>query len=194
MSGLDWWHYGLFHLSVSLLAVGGAVTLVPDLYRYAVTQHSLLSAAQFKHALVLAQAAPGPNVLYIALVGWQVGINAAGPGASGWVAVGLGTLGLLAGLLGVLLPSSLLTLAIARWCNRHRGWLGIQAFRQGMAPIVVGVLLSGAWLLARADGHWAASGGLWVVSGVCTVLVWRTRLHLLWMLGAGALLGATGLI
>ena len=57
-----------------------------------------------------------------------------------------------------------------------------------------GVLVSGAWLLARADGHWAASGGLWVVSGVCTVLVWRTRLHLLWMLGAGALLGATGLI
>jgi hypothetical protein len=78
VSVLDWWHYGLFHLSVSLLAVGGAVTLVPDLYRYAVTEHSLLSAAQFKHALVLAQAAPGPNVLYVALVGWQVGVNAAG--------------------------------------------------------------------------------------------------------------------
>lgn len=94
MSGLDWWHYGLFHLSVSLLAVGGAVTLVPDLYRYAVTQQSLLSAAQFKHALVLAQAAPGPNVLYVALVGWQVGVNAAGSGASSWVAAWLGTLGI----------------------------------------------------------------------------------------------------
>ena len=194
MSVLDWWHYGLFHLSVSLLAVGGAVTLVPDLYRYAVTEHSLLSAAQFKHALVLAQAAPGPNVLYVALVGWQVGVNAAGPGASGWLAVGLGTLGLMVGLLGVLLPSSFLTLTIARWCNRHPNWTGIQAFRQGMAPIVVGVLLSGAWLLARADGHWAASGGLWLVSGVCTLLVWRTRLHLLWMLSAGALVGAAGLI
>lgn len=194
MSALDWWHYGLFHLSVSLLAVGGAVTLVPDLYRYAVTAHSLLSAAQFKHALVLAQAAPGPNVLYIALVGWQVGVNAVGPGASGWVAACLGALGLMVGLLGVLLPSSILTLAFARWCNRHGGWLGIQAFRQGMGPIVVGVLLSGAWLLARADGHWAASGGLWVVSGVCTVLVWRTRLHLLWMLSVGALVGAAGWI
>lgn len=194
MSGLDWWHYGLFHLSVSLLAVGGAVTLVPDLYRYVVTQHSLLGAEQFKHALVLAQAAPGPNVLYIALVGWQVGVNAAGPGASGWLAAWLGTLGLLLGLLGVLLPSSILTLVIARWCNRHQDWPGIQAFRQGMAPIVVGVLLSGAWLLARADGNWAANGGLWLVSGVCTLLVWRTRLHLLWMLSAGALLGAAGWI
>jgi chromate transporter len=194
VSVLDWWHYGLFHLSVSLLAVGGAVTLVPDLYRYAVTEHSLLSAAQFKHALVLAQAAPGPNVLYVALVGWQVGVNAAGPGASGWAIAWLGGLGMLIGLLAVLLPSSFLTLSIARWCNRHQGWLGVQAFRQGMAPIVVGVLLSGAWLLARADGHWAASGGLWIVSGVCTLLVWRTRLHLLWMLSAGALVGAAGLI
>ena len=90
--------------------------------------------------------------------------------------------------------ASFLTLTIARWCNRHPSWTGIQAFRQGMAPIVVGVLLSGAWLLARADGHWAASGGLWIVSGVCTLLVWRTRLHLLWMLSAGALVGAAGLI
>jgi hypothetical protein len=42
-------------------------------------------------------------------------------GASGWLAVGLGGLGLMVGLLGVLLPSSFLTLTIARWCNRHPG-------------------------------------------------------------------------
>lgn len=192
MSPLDWWHLLLFHLSMSLLAVGGAVTLVPDLHRFAVTDHGWLTATQFHHALVLAQAAPGPNVLFVALVGWQLGLNAAGAEASGGYAALLGGAGLLTGLLGVLAPSSVLTLVVTRWCQRHQRWLGIQAFRQGMGPIVVGVLMSSAWLLARAEGQWAVDGGLWLLTAACALLVWKTRLHLLWMLTAGALAGAAG--
>jgi chromate transporter len=35
---------------------------------------------------------------------------------------------------------------------------------------------------------------LWLLSAVAALIVWRTRVHLLWLLGAGALLGAVGFV
>jgi chromate transporter len=33
---------------------------------------------------------------------------------------------------------------------------------------------------------------LWLLTGTVTLLVWRTRIHLLWLLAAGAVLGWFG--
>ena len=68
----------------------------------------------------------------------------------------------------------------------------MRAFKQGMAPVVIGLLLATSWVLARAHGGPAAAWPLWLLSAATLVLVWRTKLHLLWMLGAGAVLGALG--
>lgn len=194
MTAYDWWAFAQFHLSVSLLAVGGAVTLAPELHSFLVVKQAWLTGAQFKQALVMAQAAPGPNVLYVALLGWHVGLGAGDPTGVDAVALARGLLGLTIALVAILLPSSLLTLLAARWCGEQRDRLDVQAFRQGMAPIVISVLLSTAWLLVKGDGTWIDSAGVWAVSAVCAVLVWRTRLHLLWMLVAGAMVGGAGWI
>ena len=37
-----------------------------------------LTDSQFTSSVALAQAAPGPNVLFVALMGWNVGLNAGG--------------------------------------------------------------------------------------------------------------------
>jgi chromate transporter len=103
-------------------------------------------------------------------------------------------LGLLVCTLGILGPSSVLTLLATRWGHRNRERPAVRAFRQGMAPIVVGVLLSTAWLLAKAGGDWTRDGRLWLLALVAMLLVWRTRIHLLWLLGVGALLGGLGLL
>lgn len=192
MSLADWVQLLLFHLSVSLLAVGGAITLVPDLHRCLVSEQHWLTELQFRQSVTLAQAAPGPNVLFVALAGWNVGHNAAGPGAGAWPGLLLGTLGALICTLGVLAPSSLLTVWATRWCQRHREHLGVRAFRQGMGPIVVGVLLATSWLLGQAGGNPAQDAGLWLLTLGSALLIWRTRMHLLWMLAAGAALGALG--
>jgi chromate transporter len=194
MSALDWLHLLLYQLSLSLLAVGGAVTLAPDLHRYLVTGQGWLSEAQFSASITLAQAAPGPNMLFVALLGWNLGLNAAGPGAGTAWSLTLATLGVAVCTVGILVPSSVLTLLATRWGHRNRERLSVRAFRQGMAPIVVGVLLSTAWLLGRAGGDWRHDAWLWGLSAVTALLVWRTRIHLLWLLGAGALLGALGLV
>ena len=93
--------------AISLLAVGGAIATAPDMHRYLVDGNRWLSETQFTSSIAIAQAAPGPNVLFIALLGWNVGLNAGG--GTGPAAWGLGALGVAVCMVGILLPSSLLT-------------------------------------------------------------------------------------
>ncbi|OYU45060.1 MAG: chromate transporter [Burkholderiales bacterium PBB4] len=188
----DWWALFGHFLSLSLLAIGGAITTAPDMHRYLVEERHWLTDAQFTSSIALAQAAPGPNVLFIALMGWNVGVNAAGGMGVGWAAAGLGGLGVLLAMLGILLPSTTLTFAAARWGHNNRELRAVRAFKQGMAPIVIALLAATGWILAASHGtsldHWP----LWLLTMVITLLVWKTRIHMLWLLGAGALLGALG--
>ena len=185
----DWLNLWLYYLSLSLLAVGGAIATAPDMHRFLVERQAWLTDPQFSASIAIAQAAPGPNVLFVALLGWNVGVNAGGPGAAGWL---LGTLGMAVCMLGVMLPSSLLTWLATRWGHRNRERRSVRAFKQGMAPVVIGLLLATSWVLARAHGDWTTDWPLWLLSGATVLLVWRTKLHLLWMLGTGAVLGALG--
>lgn len=79
-SGADWLALLVHFLSLSLLAIGGAITTAPEMHSYLVNEKSWLTDSQFTSSIALAQAAPGPNVLFIALLGWNVGMNAGGGG------------------------------------------------------------------------------------------------------------------
>jgi chromate transporter len=194
LSALDWLHMLGHFLSLSLLAVGGAIATAPDMHRYLVEQQHWLSESQFSACMALAQAAPGPNLLFIPLMGWTVGINSAGGVAGGAAAWGWGLLGVVTSLFGMLLPSTTLTLAAARWGHQNRERLGVRAFKAGMAPIVIGLLGATGWILAHAQDHAGNNWPLWLLTIAVTLLVWRTRIHLLWLLAAGGLLGWFGLI
>ncbi len=185
----DWLHLFVYYLSLSLLAVGGAISTAPDMHRYLVGQQGWMTDPQFSASIAIAQAAPGPNVLFIALLGWNVGLNVGGAGPAGWA---WGSLGVLLCMAGIMLPSSLLTWAATRWAHRNRERRAVRAFKQGMAPLVVGLMLATAWVLAGAHGRMADDWRLWCLTAASMLLVWRTRLHLLWLLGAGAVLGALG--
>ena len=187
---MDWLHLFAYFLTLSLMAVGGAITAAPDMHRYLVDGNHWLSETQFTSSIAIAQAAPGPNVLFIALLGWNVGLNAGG--GAGPAALGLGALGVAVCMVGILLPSSLLTWQASRWGQRNRDKRGVRAFKQGMAPLVIGLLLATGWLLGSASGNPGKDWKLWLLSLACTLLVWRTRIHLLWLLAGGAALGALG--
>jgi Chromate transport protein ChrA len=77
---LDWLNLFFYYISISLLAVGGAIATAPDMHRFLVERQGWLTDLQFNASIAIAQAAPGPNVLFIALLGWNVGINAGGAG------------------------------------------------------------------------------------------------------------------
>ena len=75
MNAQDWVSLFLHFISLSLLAAGGAITTAPDIHRYLVDEQHLLTHYQFTSSVAIAQGAPGPNVMFIALMGWNVGMN-----------------------------------------------------------------------------------------------------------------------
>ena len=182
----DWASLFLHYLSLSLLSIGGAITTAPDMHRFLVDQQGWLTDAQFNASIAIAQAAPGPNVLFVALLGWNVGLNAGGTLT--------GLLGVLVAMTGILIPSTTLTYLAASWGHRNRELLAIRAFKQGMAPLVVALLIATGWILATATGTVPKDWPLWLATVVTALIVWRTRLHMLWLIGAGALLGWFGWI
>ena len=93
-------------------------------------------------------------------------------------------------MLGVMIPSTTLALAASRWVASRREWLSVQAFQHGMTPVTVGLLLATGWLLMPSPDHPAAL----LTSAVVAAVVWRTKVRLIWLVAAGALLGGLGLI
>lgn len=192
LSTADWFSLLGHFLSLSLLAIGGAITTAPDMHRYLVDQQHWLTDDQFTASIALSQAAPGPNLLFIALLGWHVGINAAGGVAAGPTAWPLGFMGVMISMSGILLPSTTLTFVAARWAHKNRDLLYVRAFKAGMSPIVIALLASTGWILSAKLGSTAESWRLWLLTTLVTLVVWRTRIHLLWLIAAGGGLGALG--
>ena len=192
MTWLDWWHLGLHFLSLSLLAVGGAISTAPDIHRYLVNEEHWLTETQFTSSIALAQSAPGPNVMFVGLMGWYVGLNAATAGADWPTRFGLALAGMLVCLVGMLLPSTALTFMATQWAQRNRELRIIKAFKAGMAPIVVALLISTGWLLTASHGDPWRDAPLWALTAVSALVVWRTKVHLLWLLAIGAVLGGFG--
>lgn len=181
----DWLSLFGHYLMLSLLSLGGAISTTSEMHRYLVEQQGWLSQAQFNQSIALAQAAPGPNVLFVAVMGWHVGMNTGSTGAA--------YLGVAVAMLGIMLPSTIFTYQVAQWGHRNRELRAVRAFKQGMAPLVIGMLLATAWLLAQAGGG-DNPMGLWLLTAASCLVIYHTRIHLLWVLGAGALLGGFGLV
>ena len=182
----DWLQLFVQYLSLSLLSVGGAITTAPEMHRYLVDETRWLTEQQFTASIAIAQAAPGPNILFVALMGWHVGINT---GSVAW-----GLFGVLVTMFGIMLPSTTLTYLAAQWGHRNRNLRGVRAFKQGMGPIVIALLIATGWVLTSAHNDPARDWPLWLLTATAALVIWRTKLHLLWMLGAGAVLGWFGLV
>ena len=186
----EWFDLFFHYLSLSLLSVGGAISTAPEMHRFLVEERHWLTDAQFNASIAIAQAAPGPNVLFIALLGWNVGLNV---GGMGW-----GRLGVMLAMLGIVIPSTTLTYNAAQWGHRNRELRAVRAFKQGMGPVVVALLIATGCILVAANtngqGHWLKDWPVWLLAATTAFLVWRTKIHLLWLLGAGATLGWLGWI
>jgi chromate transporter len=173
---------GLFghFLVLSLIAVGGAITTVPDMHRYLVVEHGWLDDAQFTASIALAQAAPGPNVLFVAVLGW----NAAGA----W--------GAFATLTGIVLPSTLLTLHATRWSRARRDTRAVRAIAAGLTPLTLGLLAATGWVLAEPYVRTAADDlhrlGAVALVGVVVWAMVRTKIGPMALVALGAVVGAFG--
>ena len=186
MQFVDWFDLFRQFLYYSIVSISGPLVLLPEMRNFLVNQHHWMTDAQFSASIVLAQAAPGPNILFVALMGWNVGLNA------GSVLAALGG-GLLC-MVGILLPSSTVVFVTAGWVQRNSHLIAVRAFKQGMGPVVIALLIASGWTLSTANTTAAHDWPLWVVTAATTVIVWRTKAPMLWLLAAGGVLGASGIL
>ena len=177
MASVDLFALFLHFLGLSLLAIGGAITTAPEMHRYLVTQQHWLSDTDFTSSIALAQAAPGPNILFVAVLGWNV---AGLPGAA-------------AAMAGIMLPSTTLVLLATRWAREHQQAIGVRAFTTGLAPLTLGLIVATGWLLAlpylAAPEHRVSTV---LLIALTLLYCLRTKLSVVWMVAAGGIAGALG--
>lgn len=173
-------------MMLSLMAVGGGMAVVPDMHRFLVVESGWLDEAQFTGSVALAQASPGPNVLFVALMGWHVAMNVQQPAWAPWLATLC--------LFSMIAPSALLALAATRWVRRYHEHRLVRAFHLGMSPVVIALLLASAWFLFPAvdTGAGRIAGTAAGAGAFCLFL--RTKVPVWGVLLAAALVGAGGLL
>ena len=157
---------------LSLVAVGGANAVLPEMHRQLVDLRGWLDDATFSQLYALAQAAPGPNILVASVMGWRIG---------GWGGMAMATV-------GMLLPAAVLAWIMAGLVQRLRGAPWLKPAQGGLVPIAVGLLLAAGLVMAEASSQF----GLLplVVVAVSSVFVWRTNYSPLWVLVGGGVLGS----
>jgi chromate transporter len=164
-----------YFAALSLVAVGGANAVIPDMHRQFVDVQQWMSGAEFVQLVALAQAAPGPNVLIVTLLGWKIA----------------GLAGALAATAAMCVPSSLLAYGVSRVWDRYRHTRWHETLRTALAPITVGLVIAAGYVLTRiADDTWVA----YAITATTVVIVVATEIHPLWLLGAAGMIGYVGLV
>src|SRR5439155_20293378 len=152
---------------ICFVAVCGPSSLLPEIHRYVVEAHYFLTSAESTEIYTLAQVAPGPNFMYVTLIGWQV---------AGWAGAAATTIPLL-------VPAATLTLLVGHLNERCPNAPIGRAIRRGLAPITIGLTFASATILMRAVNHdWRG----YLITLVTVALVLRTSWNPLWLLAAGA--------
>jgi chromate transporter len=161
----------IYFALLSLISVGGVPAVMPEMQRLVVEVQRWMSAAEFTQLFAVAQAAPGPNVLVAALIGWKVA------GFAG----GLVALGAMCG------PSAVLTWWLGGYWDSMRDAPWRKTFQRALVPITVGMILAGGYVLATPDGlDWRNA----LIALASAAALYATRLNPLWILAAGGIAGA----
>jgi chromate transporter len=161
----------LYFSLLSLISVGGMPSVIPEMQRYVVDVKGWITPADFIQMFAVGQAAPGPNVLISGLIGWKV---AGIPGA----------LVALAAMCG---PAGVLAYWVADLWDRFKDKPWRAVAQRAMAPMVIGLILSGGFVLATPDN--TPDWRLWLIASVSAAGMLATKLNPLWLLAAGGVLG-----
>jgi chromate transporter len=162
---------------LSLLAFGGGNATLPEMHRLVVEQYHWMSDTTFSQLFAVAQAAPGPNILVVSLIGLQLA------GISGFVSVTA----------AFCLPSSLLMYGFSRWWERVGDASWRRAVQGAVGPMAVGLVLASGWLMAST----VAGPVRWpqiLLTAASVIVVLALRWNPLWWIAAGALLGIGGVV
>lgn len=151
---------------LSLVSIGGANAVLPEIRRQVVDVEGWMNDASFATLFAISHAAPGPNIIMVSLIGWQVA----------------GLSGLLVATLAIMIPSCTLAFfaarAVARWSGKR--WIGL--LKAGLVPVALGLILASGVSMMRTADHDALTVAISLGTAAFVVL---SRRNPLWALAAG---------
>ena len=159
----------------SLFAFGGINALLPTLFELAVNQEHWLDQQTFADFFAIAQAAPGPNMMTVTLIGWHVS----------------GVAGALMATFAISWPSSILIFYLQRYIVNMPDPKKQQVIRFAASALAVGLVLSSAWQITTQINHHLAAYLMTLVTIGTAVF---TRWHPLYLIAVGAMIGLAGFI
>jgi chromate transporter len=160
---------------LSLFAVGGAAAAIPEIHRIAVDLNHWMTDTQFADAYAMSQLSPGPNVLIVSLVGYQVA----------------GIAGALVATVAMCGPTAAMAYTVSRLLHRAGSSPWPALIQKALVPVSIGLMAaSGLVVAVAADGSVAAA----LLTLAAAVIAAITRVNPVWLLLAGGLLGLTGLL
>lgn len=160
---------------MSLFAVGGANSAIPEMHRIAIDVRHWMTDKQFADVFAISQLSPGPNVLIVTLIGYSVA----------------GVAGALAATLAMCVPTAVMAYCVSRLLTRssHSRWPAV--IQAALVPLSIGLMgASGLILALTSDRTWIAA----LLTAAVAALAFATRINPLWLLLAGGCLGFAGLI
>ncbi len=170
---------GLFGM-LSVLSIGGGNTVVPEMHLKAVGQFHWLDGRQFADLFAISQAAPGPSMLIVTLLGYKAG----GEGAWGVVGAILATI-------AMIVPAALLVYYTAKFWNAAKDAKWRKAVERGFAPLTVGLVLASGVIVAKSADHGYRE---WALTAVATVVFTCTKTNPLVVVGIAGVIGWLGLV
>jgi chromate transporter len=160
----------LLYVTLSFLCIGGTIPLIPDMHRFFVDSRGLMTTSEFAGYIALAQAAPGPNILYVALFGYHVA----------------GIAGALTTLIAISFGPFIMIVITTKFFTRLQANPWREIVLRGLAPVTVGLMLAGCVLLTKGFVDVRA----WVIATVSLVCFFVfTKLHPLWLIATGGVVG-----
>jgi chromate transporter len=171
MSAADLGALFLHFLSLSVFATGGAMALASDMHRYVVEDHGYITHLQFVNSIALAQASPGPNIMFVTVMGWQIA----------------GVWGALATTLGLSMPALVFPFVVSRLGRRKQFERILKSLQRGLGPVGLGLMASTSYLLVRqAPGGWIGAAMI----GVTVLLLTLTRVRAVLLIFSAGAVGA----
>jgi len=164
------------HLAMlSSVSFGGFPSVLPDVHNF-VAANGWMTNREFADFFAVSQVMPGPNmILMMSLIGLKVG------GVPGAIAGAIATFGP---------PCVMYFFAYSLW-NRLRDMPWQRIVGRALSPLAIGLVIAGGYVMARAaDLGWQSA----TVTLCAIMLMLRTRISPLWMLGAGGAVGGLGLV
>jgi chromate transporter len=160
---------------MSLFAVGGANSAIPEMHRVAVDVNHWLTDKQFTDVYAIAQLSPGPNVLIVTLIGYSVA----------------GLAGALVATIAMCVPTAVLALVVSRFLTRASDARWPAIVQAALVPLSIGLMGASGFILARTSDRTVVAALMTIAAAA---LASTTKLNPLWMLVAGGCLGFAGLI